>query len=101
MAKKPSAVATCATVQSKAVEQQAAAVGPSPGRSHCCALGFMRRSVPQLEGSDDPSLLATEDLHIYTEVSLYRGFARTGCACSWVVWVTSMQAAIAGQQLLG
>lgn len=46
--------------------------------------------------SDDPALLATDDLRIYREVSLYREFLCASCACSWVVWVTSMQAAITG-----
>ena len=95
VAKRPLAAAMCGSVRSEAVEQQAAAMGPSPGRSQCCALGFMQCSVPQLEGVMI-WLCWRQNLRIYMEVSLYREFVRTGCARNWVVWVTSMQAAIAG-----
>lgn len=46
----PVAKAMCGAVQSKAAEQQVAAVGLSSGPSQCCTLGFMRCSVLQLEG---------------------------------------------------
>lgn len=66
--------------------------------SQCCAQGFIRCSVPQLEGV--PSWLCwPQDSHIYTKVSLYREAAGGGLrACRQRLLGLPGHA---GQQLLG
>lgn len=57
-----------------------------PRCSHCCARGFLRCSVPQLEGVMS-RLCWPQDLHMYTEVSLYREAGGVGLrACrQWLL----------------